>query len=73
LVAIAQVFTKNFRQLAIDPNFFHLDRRYHHRIMEPSKCRSTDQNPELSTTTANVTTTEELETANILAEQSSGM
>ena len=41
--------------------------------MEPSKRRKTDRNPESSTTTANFTSTDELETANILAELFSGM
>jgi hypothetical protein len=42
--------------------------------MEPSKRRKVDQlNPESSTTTANATTTEELEMASILAGLSSGM
>ncbi len=41
--------------------------------MEPSQRRNVGQNPESSITTANATTTEELEMASILAGLSSGM
>jgi hypothetical protein len=41
--------------------------------MEPSKRRYVGPNPESSTTTANATTTEDLEMASILAGLSSGM
>jgi hypothetical protein len=73
LFAIAQVFTKNFSQLPIDPHLFDLGRGYSRYLMELSKHHRFDQNPESSTTAANATTTEELEAAGILAGLSSGM
>jgi hypothetical protein len=59
--------------MAIDSLFFDAGKRYYRHAMEPSKRRYVGPNPESSTTTANATTTEDLEMASILAGLSSGM
>src|ERR1700685_658332 len=73
LFPIAQVLTINFNQSAIYSLFSDLGKPSYHHLMGRSKCRRVDQNPELSTTTANNTSTEELETANLCSGLSPGM